>query len=125
MPAEEHLPARATVHEDDGGKLRPGGYARREEELAVNLNTVLRFEDDLLRLDEFRGREVARQRRGGEHARVAARERRLLRVRHRGLARVRAEVDEGLAVAGHDRAPLDAIADRVLARAPARDVDEE
>ena len=108
VPAQEHLPYRPAVHEDDGRHLHPRPRVRGEEELAVNLLAVRRLEDDLLRHDELRRGEVARERLRGEHARGAARERH--HVRHRRRARVRAEVDETLAVARDRGTPLDLLA---------------
>ncbi len=49
MEAEHHLPHGSAMRKD---QCRPGlGASRRNEQLAVNLQAIFAFEDDLLRRD--------------------------------------------------------------------------
>src|SRR6266481_3514969 len=56
VPAEEHLAARTTVEEHNGGMAGRFARIRREEELAVNLHAVSGGENHLLRSDQSAGR---------------------------------------------------------------------
>src|SRR6267378_3844732 len=66
VPAEEHLAARTTVEEHNGGMAGRFARIRREEELAVNLHAVSGGENHLLRSDQSAGRKIRGSSFGGE-----------------------------------------------------------
>ena len=117
MPAEEHLPRRPTVHEDD--RRPPRCATRALEELAVHRRAVGSAEDDHLRRHQLVCREVGRDMVGSEEARRAA------GGEHHGRKRrplgTRGDECDRRAVAGDVRCPLHAVAGRALDRLRAID----
>src|SRR5262249_42065857 len=104
VPAEEHLPRRTAVNVNERRAAR--GPARGFEELAVNLDAVARLEDDLLRHDELRGREIGRNPILGEPPRRTTIDR--LHGRKRRTPRVGSDIDGEAAVRRDRRRPPDA-----------------
>ncbi len=115
VPAQQHLPRRASMHEDHRGLLRSRTRvaARALEELGVDVEAVGRLEDDLSRHHELRLRIARGHEIGGEQTRrrgLASPEGE--RHRDRRAHCGRAQEHDVRAVAGHDRRPFQAGARR-------------